>query len=66
MEEINAELIGQITDDELQELLSEEADLDLELPQVALLRQFIIQAGDLELALEMLEAVLDDNESKAA
>ncbi len=58
-QEITWELVQQLCDHELRELLEEEADMELSLEQVSAIRHFIRIAGDLDAALELVEAVKD-------
>ncbi len=56
-QEITCEVVSSLSDGELQELLHEEASLCLDLQQVVAIRKFIKIAGDLESAMELVEAV---------
>lgn len=56
-QEITWEVVSSLSDGELQELLHEEANLCLDLEQVVAIRKFIKIAGDLESAMELVEAV---------
>lgn len=56
-QEITWDLVQQLNDEELRELLVEEAGLDFSAQQIAAIRQFIKIAGDLDSALELIETV---------
>lgn len=56
-QEITWEVVSSLSDTELQELLHEEANLYFDLKQVVAIRKFIKIAGDLESAMELVEAV---------
>lgn len=56
-QEITWDLVQQLNDEELRELLVEEADLDFSAQQIGAIRQFIKIAGDLDSALELIETV---------
>lgn len=53
--EVTWEVIEQLTNDELQELLWDEEELDLSLEQVAVMRQLIQIAGNLDAAWELVQ-----------
>jgi hypothetical protein len=56
-QQITWDVVSQLSDSELQELLHEEAKLHFDLRQVVAIRKFIKIAGDLEAAMELVEAV---------
>ncbi len=56
-QEITLDVVQQLNDDELSDLLKDEAGLELSLAQVSAIRQFIKIAGDLDSALELVNSV---------
>jgi hypothetical protein len=56
-QEITWDVVQQLNDDELSDLLKDEAGLELSLAQVSAIRQFIKIAGDLDSALELVNSV---------
>ena len=56
-QEITWDVVQQLNDDELSDLLKDEAGLELGLAQVSAIRQFIKIAGDLDSALELVNSV---------
>jgi hypothetical protein len=56
-QEITWDVVQLLNDDELSDLLKDEAGLELSLAQVSAIRQFIKIAGDLDSALELVNSV---------
>lgn len=62
-QEITWDVVQQLSDNELADLLKDEAGLELSLGQVAAIRQFIKIAGDLDSALELVSSVRELREA---
>jgi hypothetical protein len=56
-QEITWDVVQQLNDEELSDLLKDEAGLELSLVQISAIRQFIKIAGDLDSALELVNSV---------
>lgn len=56
-QEITWDVVQQLNDEELSDLLKDDAGLELSLAQVSAIRQFIKIAGDLDSALELVNSV---------
>lgn len=62
-QEITWDVVQQLSDNELADLLKDEAGLELSQGQVAAIRQFIKIAGDLDSALELVSSVRELREA---